>query len=225
MNRKRKIAHSSSFGKTEFLKEVIQATHRKEFEQIGNVELWKLLKKGNEHAISYVYDKYVYDLFWFGSQFISDKDLVKDCIQDVFTSLVESKKSSANVTFIKAYLYKSLYRTIMSRIRTKKRYHRASEIIENVEGFGIVMSAEVRMINDEYFNHQIALVNRELSNLSKRQKQAILHYFYDGFTLEEIALVMEIKGKNSVSKLIRRGLNAIRKNIATLVLMIIMVLF
>ncbi|MDN5204268.1 RNA polymerase sigma factor [Fulvivirgaceae bacterium BMA10] len=224
MENKRKIAESGSFEKTEFLKEAIKALDKKEFEQIGNTELWKLLKDGNEQAISYVYDKYIYDLFWFGSQFISDKDLVKDCIQDVFTSLVGSQKSSQHVTFIKAYLYKALYRTIMSRIQKEKKYYQAREIIRKTEGFEVVISTEVRMINDEHYNRRIKLINRELGNLSKRQKQAILHYFYDGFTLDEIAVAMEIKGKNSVSKLIRRGLDAIRNNITSLALMILLVL-
>ena len=57
---------------------------------------------------SQLYDKHVDSLFSFGSKFTSDRELIKDCIQDVFVKLFNKKETLDKVCNIESYLYVSL---------------------------------------------------------------------------------------------------------------------
>ena len=57
-----------------------------------------------------LYDKHIDNLFAFGSRFTSDREMIKDCIQDVFVKLYTRRDSLDNVDKIESYLYVSLRR-------------------------------------------------------------------------------------------------------------------
>ena len=46
---------------------------------------------------TYLYDKHIDNLFAFGSRFSSDREMIKDCIQDVFVKLYTKKDNLDNV--------------------------------------------------------------------------------------------------------------------------------
>ncbi|WP_349528324.1 RNA polymerase sigma factor [Reichenbachiella sp. MALMAid0571] len=184
------------------------------FKELSDDDVLEGLKNGNESVLGFVYGKYVHDLFRFGSQFSRDSDMVKDCIQDVFAVMVRRNLGLGKIISIKSYLYKSLYRAIVEKARKERKYLLDHPVLDNLDGFEIEISRESRMIDEEVYLSKVARVNEELKNLSKKQKQAILLYYYDGFSQEEIASLMDLKDQNSVTKLIRRGLDAIRMHIS-----------
>ena len=49
--------------------------------------LWEKLLAGDEDACTYIYRKYIEELFSYGMRFTSDRELVKDCIQDLFVKI------------------------------------------------------------------------------------------------------------------------------------------
>ena len=55
-----------------------------------------------------LYDKHIDNLFAFGSRFTSDREMIKDCIQDVFVKLYTRKEGLGNISNIESYLYISL---------------------------------------------------------------------------------------------------------------------
>ena len=57
--------------------------------------LWTRFREGDDRAFYRLYDLYVDNLYRYGSNFSRDKDLVKDCIQDLLRNgrdWVERKK-------------------------------------------------------------------------------------------------------------------------------------
>ena len=86
-------------------------------------------------------------------------------------------------------------------------------VFDNLEGFEIEISSESRIIDEETYRLKVSQLNEQLKHLSGKQKQAILLFYYDGFSQEEIAEIMNLKNRNSVTKLVRRGLDSIRRNI------------
>lgn len=179
------------------------------------------LSNGDESVLGFVYSKYIHRLFRFGSQITKDNDIVKDCIQDVFASLVKQDKTISKISSIKSYLYKSLYRKIIERLKKERKYNLTDPILDNLEGFEIEISTQSRIINEEAYREKVLAVNRALKKLSKKQKQALLLYYFDGLSQLEIAEVMNLKDQNSVTMLIRRGLDAIRGNISFIILLLL----
>ncbi len=175
------------------------------------------LKAGDESMLGYVYSQYVHDLYRFGNQVIQNKEMVKDCIQNVFAGLVKNKKSLDGISSIKSYLFKSLYREIMDQAKKDRKYFLGHPALENQKGFEIDLSCESRMIANDHQRTVMHKIKEELSKLSKKQKKAILLYYYEGMSQGEVAELMSLKDKNSVTKLIRRGLDALRQNIILVV--------
>ena len=60
-----------------------------------------------------LYDKHVDNLFAFGSRFTNDREMIKDCIQDVFVKLYTKKSILDSVNNIDSYLYVSLKNRIL----------------------------------------------------------------------------------------------------------------
>ncbi len=179
----------------------------------GDKEVWKMFRSGDDEVFGYIYMKYANLLFKFGLQYIKEREILKDCIQDVFISLKKNRRNlTSDVLSIKSYLYKAMYRQVMERIKREKRQYLDLSIV-NSQGFDISISEESRLISEEYLRERIKQIKSALGKLSKKQKQAILHYYYDGLTHQEIAYVMEMKNKSSARKLIYRALHEIRENV------------
>ena len=70
---------------------------------------------------TYLYDKHIDNLFAFGSRFSSDREMIKDCIQDVFVKLYTKKDNLDNVENIDSYLYVSLRNRINDEYRRNIR--------------------------------------------------------------------------------------------------------
>ena len=176
-------------------------------------DIWKMFKSGDDDVFGYIYMKYANLLFKFGFQYIKEREVLKDCIQDLFISLKKNRRNlTSEVLSIKSYLYKAMYRQVMERIKKEKKLHIDFSII-NRYGFEISISEESRLIGEEYLKERIQQIKSALGKLSNKQKQAILHYYYDGLTHQEIAYVMEMKNKSSARKLIYRALHEMREKV------------
>ncbi len=174
------------------------------------------LKHGDESILGYIYSQHVRALYRFGNQLSKDKDLVKDCIQDVFAQLVKNPKALREVTSMKSYLFKSLSRAIIEKSKKSRKYLLNHSALDVIEGFGLEISLETKMIDEEAYKMKVQQVNAELSKLSARQRQALVLYYIDGFTQQEIADIMQLKDQHSVTKLVKRALDSIRGNVGVL---------
>ncbi len=179
---------------------------------MSDAELWLKLKKGDAQVLGYVYNKYVKDLYRFGRQFSADQSLVQDCIQDVFIALGKKQESDLQVKVIKAYLFKSVYREIVYKLRKGKNINLMDDL-EALGAFKIDISMESVLMNQENYTEKLQKVKAALNTLTPKQRQTILHYYYDGLTYDEIAGVMGIEHKNTVAKLMKRAIDLMKQNI------------
>jgi len=176
-------------------------------------EVWKAFKDGNKDAFSYIYQTYVQNLFAFGQQIIADKELIKDCIHNLFVD-ISSKSSSkdSEVISIKSYLYKSLYRLL---VRTSEKGKRIIlfDNQEKFEGFTLDFSDDKTLVDEEYLNQKKKKIAIAVNQLPKRQREAFMYFFYEGFTYEEIASIMELKQIHSARKLIYKAISKIKEGV------------
>lgn len=182
-------------------------------------KLWREMLTGNvtayEHLIERTYDL----LFHYGTKFNGDRELIKDCIQDVFLGVWEKRNALNPEIPPKPYLLASLRRRLhrlASRLRMDcMDYYNESDIVFDLE-FG----ADYQLIESENDRLLASRMTEMLNELPKRQKEAVFLRFYNDMEREEIAQVMDIQPQ-SVSNLLQEAFRFIKshwKAIVSLVL-------
>ena len=184
--------------------------------KLSHQEIVQGLEQGDESVLGYIYHQYVQDLFGFGSQFTRDRELVKDSIHEIFVSLITNREALGKIRSIKSYLFTSVYHRIINYIKRNSTFENETPK-NNYWEFNIEFSAQSRLIMEESNREKLNRIKSAIKNISTKQRQAILHYYYDGFVHEEIAMIMGLKNAHSVTKLISRGLKAIRESMVTVV--------
>ena len=155
-----------------------------------------------------LYDKTIDDLFVFGSKFTSDREMIKDCIQDVFVKLFTKKDELTSVTNIESYLYVSLRNRINDEFR-HNAHNSDNEINEN----------HIKSITDDSEVYDLEYIEEErkktsrlkefISSLSPRQQQIIRLYYIEQRKYDDICRIMGINYQ-SVRNLMHRSLLKLR---------------
>lgn len=183
---------------------------------------WKAFKTGDTAAFSFFYQKYSAGLFNYGAKFSVDKDLIKECIQELFIYIWTSRNSIGNPDHIKNYLYKSFRNLILKKVFRLKKNHRFDET-EDYE-FNVSLNIEEVLIDDEKHKQISEQLQITMLKLTARQREAIFLKFYEQLSYEEIAEVMGITVKGSY-KLMARSLDFLRNNLSKEDLMVLYFVF
>jgi len=182
------------------------------FDEMEDKVLWKHFKDGKREAFSYIYKTHVQALFIFGQQITKDKELVKDCIHNLFIEVSRPSKKQEEVISIKSYLYKSLYRLLVRSLEKEKKA-KSLENDEAFHGFSLNFSDERTLTDEENLKIKKKKIEIIVNRLPKKQRMAFMYYFYEGLTYEEIAYVMGISRVHSARKLVYKAITKIRENI------------
>lgn len=154
-----------------------------------------------------LYDKHVDNLFAFGSRFTADREMIKDCIQDVFVKMYTKKDTLDNVGNIESYLYVSL------RNRINDEFRRNVRICDNaITDSSMKRVAEEEHRNRERIERDIMLTNtieHAICKLSPRQQQIITLYYVERMKYDDICRIMGISYQ-SVRNLMHRSIIRLR---------------
>jgi RNA polymerase sigma factor (sigma-70 family) len=170
--------------------------------------IWNALKKNNKEALAVIYYRFFNLLLQRGLQISSDRELVKDCIHDLFLEIWINKINLATPLSVKAYLIVSLQRKIM---RNLKKFRTQQTEMERVP-VEIVTSKEDQLILEQQINDQKCKVNRAVNSLTRRQKEAIQLKFYSNLSYEEIAGMMKIS-TDSIYNLVSKAIVNLQKGL------------
>ncbi|WP_308993318.1 sigma-70 family RNA polymerase sigma factor [Mariniflexile litorale] len=173
-------------------------------------QLWHDFQSGSESAYASIYKNNVALLYNYGLKLVNDKNLIKDCIQDLFVEIWNTKHKLGDVKSIKSYLYKSLRRKLISEsIKNRKTTDISllsdSDAEENP-------SFEHSLIEKQQFNQQRKKLRESIKKLTDRQKEIIHLKYYAHLSYEEISEVMSLS-KKSTYKLMGRTIQFLRKNL------------
>lgn len=172
---------------------------------------WKNFKNGNAEAFEYLYETYSAGLYNYGSKFTKDKDLIKECVQDLFVGLWTRRQSVGNPGHIKNYLYKSFRHAIFKKTFQLSK----NETYEETENyhFQAVLNIEETIIDNERQLQVSEQLQNALAKLTARQREAIFLKFHEQLSYEEIAEVMGITVKAGY-KIMSRSLDYLRNNLS-----------
>lgn len=178
--------------------------------QNRDIRLWKELVQGNDQALGQLMHCYFKALLNYGFKFVKDDALVKDCIQEVFIDLWNSRERVAEPTHVKAYLLVSLRRKIIRNRRTVHPWDDQAHTISDDYAFSIEFSPEWCMIREETLAHKAQKISEMLDALPARQREVIYLKYYQELSREEISTMLNITPQ-TVSNLLQMAYGQLRK--------------
>lgn len=180
-------------------------------DETSSVLYWSALKKGNESALETLYKLYADSLYSYGSKFTIDKDLIKECMQELFINIWGKRAGLSDPQNIKNYLFKSFRHLIFKKLSSRQKYIGYEEIEDYV--FEASISIEEVIIQEESIEDIKNLLQTTLSRLTPRQKEAVFLKFYENLSYEEISVIMDISIK-ATYKIMNRSLVFLRENVS-----------
>ncbi|MDN5210738.1 sigma-70 family RNA polymerase sigma factor [Fulvivirgaceae bacterium BMA12] len=183
-------------------------THSYLAEWKSESEIWEQFKNGSEQAIIFVYRNYSGKLFNYGCQFTAKREIVEDCIQDLFIDLINRRKSLVKVVSVKFYLFKSLRYKLLRELKKQGKLA-FRESFDGDQNFLINVSHEIKLINEQFSLDQKKLIKKYLNQLPAFQREALLLYFYEGLSYQQIADMMQAGKVKSTRALVYRAISSL----------------
>ena len=182
------------------------------YNSMKDCEIWRLFLEGDGEAFNHIYYHYFPILFNYGHQFCQDRALIKDCIQELFIYLKEKRKKLGHTDNIKFYLYKCLRRNILKSLSKDKNILYVDSLPTTAD-FEISISHETLLIRNQSQLELKKRLEQGLEKLTKRQKEAIIYYYYEGFSYEQISEIMLFSKAEYARKLVYRSLDTLKKHV------------
>lgn len=172
-------------------------------------ELWTRFRNGDEAAFEEMYQAYVGILYNYGLHIIDNTWLIQEAIQDLFINLWKSRNTLSDTTSIKYYLFRSLRRKLHRMVNSEQSFTGISADDKSSQ-IPQINSFEAEHIAREDQLEQIRKLRAAMAELPPRQQEAIRLRFFDEFSLEEIATIMQMN-EQSVRNLIQRSIKKLRQ--------------
>ena len=155
-----------------------------------------------------LYNEHVDNLFAFGSRFSSNREMLKDCIQDVFVKLFTRSNSLAEVGNPESYLYVSLRNRINDEYRRCMRI--TDEEPDDSKMRDMAEAEDYQRERQEARQAMTAAIEQFCGKLSPRQQQIITLYYVEQRKYDDICRIMGINYQ-SVRNLMHRSICRLRE--------------
>lgn len=174
----------------------IQKNHGKDMREISEEGLWQLCLDGNREAFKEMYCRFYPLLYHYGLKLISDKELVKDSIQDLFVKIMQNHATLSPTLNLKGYLLRSLRNKMIDLLEKEKP---SSDLTGCEDRF----AAEDLFSAEDDPNPLSRILGLSFAELSARQQEILYLYYVDDLKHEEIAEILGINYQSSKNLLFR----------------------
>lgn len=175
-----------------------------------DVLLWKEMKSGNQLVFREIFDNYSDLLFQYGITISKDRELVKDCIQELFITIWTNRATIGIALSIKYYLFFSLRRLILKKSRASRNFFS----LASFHHLNLTVEPEQEtIVRKEIHVHNKLLISGALNSLPPRQKEIIFLKFYQELKYEEIEKIMNLNNQ-VVRNTLYKALSALRQQLA-----------
>ncbi|MDR0573252.1 MAG: sigma-70 family RNA polymerase sigma factor [Tannerella sp.] len=169
------------------------------------VNVWERFCEGEPAAFSQIYYAYAQDMFAYGLCITKNRDLIKDCIHDVFVNAY-NMRGSLQKQKVRYYLMRALRNELYRAFRDAKE----TVELEECENESTFFSVEDNYILKEQAENIRNNVQEMLSLLTSNQREAIHYRYIEELSLQEISDIMGISYQ-SVQNLIQRSIRKIKE--------------
>lgn len=172
-------------------------------------EIWSLFKNGHEGAFRYIYERHIDVLYSYGQRFTPNKEVIRDCMQDLFVELRNSKKLS-NTNSIKFYLLKAFRNKLKRTLNQNSRFTMVS-VNEWFLTNPAQPSVETVIIESRFKEEQKARLRSAINELPARQREALYYFYQENLTYAEVAEIMGFSYVRSARNMIYKAIEALRQ--------------
>ena len=168
--------------------------------------LWKLLLKKNVKVLEILYRRHYDLLLNYGMKIYPDRELVRDCIQDLFVKLQTSGKLSS-CDCVRTYLLKAVRNLMLDKLSALKE-------TEDIEQTSFSLTIDDTRLSSLFQKSDDELrLSRQLLQayhlLPANQREAIYLRYVKGLPYKEMAEVLGIAPQSSIN-LVARALTKLR---------------
>jgi RNA polymerase sigma factor (sigma-70 family) len=178
---------------------------------IDEVAIWDQFRAGDQRAFTELYQHFVQPLYSYSMGVTSDKELIKDCLHDLFVELWRNHATIGPTTSVKYYLMASIKRKLVRHLETqlKNHVHHTNYMMDFSEADYSQESILIKYEDEIRTNKQLANC---LNMLSKRQREAISLRFFQNMDTDQISDSMKINPQ-SVYNLIFGALRVMKEGL------------
>ncbi len=178
---------------------------------IDEVAIWDQFRAGDQKAFTALYQHFVQPLYSYSMGVTNDKELIKDCLHDLFVELWRNHATIGPTTSVKYYLMASIKRKLVRHMETqlKNHVHHTNYMMDFSEADYSQESILIKYEEEIRTNKQLANC---LNMLSKRQREAISLRFFQNMDTDQISDSMKINPQ-SVYNLIFGALRVMKEGL------------
>ena len=171
------------------------------------IDVWRRFRLGDRFAFSEIYEEFADILFAYGVKITNDRELVKDCIQDLFFNIYRYNIKLQQPEYLEFYLFRSLKNDLIRKVKSKKQQSSLSD--ENVVLFDLKFLAEHDNPEPESEELRIEALQKILQTISPQKREMLFLKFSTGLNYAEIGEIVGMKA-DAVKKQVYRTLDDLR---------------
>ncbi len=175
-----------------------------------HTHLWDSFRNGDRMAFSQLYEFFAADLYRYGYNLVRNRQVVEDCLHELFLHIHEKRAQLGPTDNIQFYLFRALRRRLLDTVARLNRLDSDDYLFDNAEF--LIQSHESYIVDNELLVEQKAILIAELNKLPKRQKEILYLVYMKGLTYPQAAEVMGIALK-SVYNTINTALTTLRSHV------------
>lgn len=169
---------------------------------------------GDKEAFLAIYHNHYQALFYYGFSLTADRELTKDCIQELFLDIWNTRPTlNKEVENIQSYLFTWLRRKIsraQCRLSREKSYERSGQDTDAKE-----FCYEELLIAFQQTEEKKEYLARALGSLTKKQLEIVRLKFFENLSYAEISEKTSLTTR-SVYNIIYEAINRLRESMAVL---------
>jgi RNA polymerase sigma factor (sigma-70 family) len=147
---------------------------------------WGLMARGDKEAFLAVYQSQYEALFAYGFSLSMDRELTKDCIQELFLEVWNSRPSlNKEVKDVRSYLFTWLRRKITRELSRLAKDKYSGELNQDI--LSVQSSYEELLIAFQLSEDKKEQLSNALKKLTKKQLEMVKLKFFDNLSYQAIS--------------------------------------
>jgi RNA polymerase sigma factor (sigma-70 family) len=177
-----------------------------------SASLWDDFREGDDDAYIRIYEKYANKLYGQGFLYTKNKEIIKDCIQEVFTKIYQYRSGLSATDNVKNYLMASMRNQLLTVLSKEKVYTSVSPYDAPLPGNAVEKHAGEILEAREASAAIGGKVKHLLSLLTDRQREAVYYRYIECLEANEICALMNLNYQ-SLQNILHRSLKKIRQHL------------
>lgn len=162
---------------------------------VNEETLWKNVIAGDQQAFSVLYEASADMLYAYALRYFSDREMIMDCIHDLFTDLYIQRGNLARKVNLRFYLLVSFRRRLNTASKKTSRFSFREDMTQAESYFQLTFEAndvQSHIIAQEEQQTALSRLAMEMNKLPARQKEILYLKYNCELSYEEVAELMKI---------------------------------